>query len=147
MNEKKSLHRSSGMHPSLLDVMCCLVFIFLLTSLLAATSQREASERTLPPIDLAEMEDSIGAEKKDESDIIVVTVRKGPEYLVNDTPLDIDQIPGILSERRPDEVEIRGDNTVAYGHIMDIMRLCRQAGIDRVALTYKIKENTDHGKH
>ncbi|MFA7158580.1 MAG: biopolymer transporter ExbD [Kiritimatiellia bacterium] len=139
MYENTPLRRPYGIHPTLLDVVCCLVFIYMLTSLLAVSSRQEARERTLPPVNLSEMEEAAGLGNQ-ATNSLIVTVKPGPEYLIDDAALGLDQVPRRLAEQRPAEVEIRGDEAVNYGDIMAVLRLCRKAGIDRVALTYKMKE-------
>lgn len=140
MNAKIKARQTSGMHPSLLDVMCCLVFIFLLTSLLAASSQQEAREKTLPPVDLTEMPDEPGSNENRQEKVAVVTVKQGPVYLIDNDEINAEELGARLGVSHIEEVDIRGDNGVPYGYIMNVMRICRESRIDKVALTYSAKE-------
>ena len=131
--------KRTGMPASLLDIMCCLVFIFLLTSLLAASTQIEARERMLPPIDLARMQHP-SADVMPDTESCTITISPGPVYLLSGKEVTMEQLGAALKDSAPDEIEIRGDQHVAYGEIMKIMQTCREAGTAQIALTYETAE-------
>ncbi|MBI3986806.1 MAG: biopolymer transporter ExbD [Lentisphaerae bacterium] len=141
MNEQPFVRRPYGVHPTLLDVVCCLVFIFMLTSLLAVSSRHEARERTLPPLNLAEMDGSLASDPSNRVATVVVSVRPGPEYSVDNSPVRLSELRDVLAGRKASEAEIRGDGAVSYSCITDAIRLCNEAGINRLALTYRSKSN------
>ena len=138
------VRRTFGMHPNYLDVMCCLVLVFLMTSLLADTSKRAQPskrnrERNLPPISLPEIA-ADGAQAEQESKAFIVTVKPGPVYFAGDSTVPLASLARAIREARPPEVEIRGDAASIYGDVMSAMQACREAGISQIALTYQIKE-------
>lgn len=130
------VRRPAGVHPSLVDIMCCLVILFLLTSLLAATTSQEARERTLPPVQLAGL-DPTGAAVSGNPKPLVITAAPGPRFFLAETPVPLADLPRALAERSPGEVEVRGDESLPYGTILGVMRACERAGISRVALAYQ----------
>lgn len=137
MKDKTKARRLTGIHPSLLDIAFVLVFMFLLLSTLASTTQQEAEERSLPPLKLAEMKNQMNADDINQIKSATVSVKTGPVYYLDEEELALDQLGIVLASRRPPEVEIRGDVTVPYGAIAEVLRICRENGITSVALTYK----------
>jgi biopolymer transport protein ExbD len=131
--------RFTGVHPSLVDVMLSLVFMYMLTSLLVVTYQNEARERTLPPVNLAGMSEDGGARNNNGTKGVIVSVKPGPSYFVDKRPVSLGVMSTEFSKSQPQEVEVRGDEAVPYGTVMNVMRVCREAGISRIALTYKIQ--------
>jgi biopolymer transport protein ExbD len=133
--------RFHGVHPSLVDVMLSLIFMYMLSSLMVAAYQgAKQQERALPPVHLAELPDPNGAANPAPRQTTVVTVGSKADYTVDDKPVTLDRLEQMFKTRPPQEVEVRGDEAVNYGAIMNVMRVCRQAGISRVALVYKPKE-------
>ena len=137
--------RFTGVHPCLVDVMLSLVFMNMLTSLLVVTYQNEARERTLPPVNLAGMTESGVAGNNPAEKSVIVSVKPGPTYYVDERPIAFGAMPAELSKSKPQEVEVRGDEAVLYGTVMNVMRVCREAGVSRIALTYKLQEENSHG--
>jgi biopolymer transport protein ExbD len=142
---KQAKRQFAAIHPSLVDVMCCLVILYLLTSLLAATSSQEAREKTLPSVNLAGLTDHGSPATDSRAQGVVVSVQPGPAYYLDERPVPLAAMAAEFSKSRPPEVEVRGDEAVPYGTVMNVMRICREAGISRVALTYKIQEEKNHG--
>ena len=133
--------RFHGVHPSLVDVMLALIFMYMLSSLMVAAYQgARQQERSLPPVHLAELPDANGAANPSAPRATVVTVGKEANYAVDDTPVPLERLEQMFKSRPPQEVEVRGDEAVNYGAVMNVMRVCRHAGISRVALVYKPKE-------
>jgi biopolymer transport protein TolR len=132
--------RTMGVHPNYLDVMCCLVLVFMLTSLLASSAARDGLEKNLPPIALPEMSDAKNPNPAEAPSALVLTVKPGPQYFVESRALTLDELSRELNNSRAKEVEIRGDEAVPYGAVMAAIRICRAAGISQVALAYKVQE-------
>lgn len=128
--------RAAGINPALLDVMCTLVFLFLLTSLLAETARKEANERQLPPIALPEMAAPAGT-PGEAAPRPVITIGTGPSYFLNDAPAALSDITTELARTPGAEVEIRGDQGVEYGLVITVVDACRQAGAANFVLTYQ----------
>ena len=133
------VRRTFGVHPNYLDVMCCLVLVFLLTSLLADTS-KHIQEQNLPPVTLPELPADGTQSSASSAPPFVVTVKPGPQYLAGNRLVGLTELGKAIQATHPREVEIRGDEASQYGHVMDAMRVCREAGISQVALTYQVKE-------
>ena len=129
--------RLTGIHPSLLDIAFVLVFMFLLLSTLASTTQQEAEERSLPPLKLAEMEDHAESAGMTQAKVVTISVQDGPAFFLDDEEISLSKLREYLIRRHPPEVEIRGDVRVPYGAITEILKICRENGINSVALTYK----------
>jgi biopolymer transport protein ExbD len=110
--------------------MCTLVFLFLLTSLLAETARKEANERQLPPIALPEMAAPAGT-PGEAAPRPVITIGTGPSYFLNDAPAALSDITTELARTPGAEVEIRGDQGVEYGLVITVVDACRQAGAAR----------------
>ena len=131
------VRRTLGVHPNYLDVMCCLVLVFLMTSLLAQAS-RQAREQKLPPIVLPQLPQ--GPETTNESAAFIVTVKPGPIYFAGDKPVSLAALADALRGAHPSEVEVRADAASTYLHVMNAIEACREAGVAQVALTYEVKE-------
>jgi biopolymer transport protein ExbD len=131
------VRRTLGVHPNYLDVMCCLVLVFLMTSLLAQAS-RQAREQKLPPIVLPQLPQ--GLETTNESAAFIVTVKPGPIYFAGDKPVSLAALADALRRAHPSEVEVRADAASTYLHVMNAIEACREAGVAQVALTYEVKE-------
>lgn len=126
------------MHPNYLDIMCCLVLIFLLTSLLADTSKR-MQEQNLPPIGLPELSANSAAAAS-ASKALILTVKPGPVYFAGETTVKLPVLAAAIRSIQPSEVEIRGDASSPYLDVMNAMQACREAGVAQVALTYQVKD-------
>ena len=135
-NHTQIIKQPSGIHPSLLDIAFVLVFMFLILSTLAVTTQKEAEEKTLPPLQLTDMEPD-GAEGGTREQSVIISIQEGPTFYLDETPLALSDLEKRLAALRPPRVEIRGDVHIPYGAVTEILRICQENGIDNVALTYK----------
>ena len=131
--------RAEGIHPSYVDIMCCLVILFLLTSLLATTGVVRPAERQLPPVNLPQVLDQPGATPLPSQEQAVLTVLPGPEFRLNTEVVAKGGLPHRLKAARLIEIVIRGDAAVPYGQVMEAFDACQQAGISQVSLTYQPK--------
>lgn len=133
-----NLRKDRGLPASLLDVILVVLLLFILLSSLATVAEQESKEKSLPPIDLATMQDS-----KDEvaglssHKPLVISVAAGPVFHLDSKSMALDEIEDHLRTSRPGEVEIRGDTRVPYGEITRILKICRETGNSRISLTYK----------
>jgi biopolymer transport protein ExbD len=126
------------MHPNYLDIMCCLVLVFLMTSLLADTS-KHLQEQNLPPIALPELSAN-NSTAMSESKALILTVKPGPVYFAGEITVTLPALAAAIKSAQPAEVEIRGDAASPYLDVMNAMQACREAGVAQVALTYQVKE-------
>jgi biopolymer transport protein TolR len=125
------LERTEGARPiseinvtPLVDVMLVLVVIFMITAPLMASSLR---------LDLPKAE---SARPGDAPRFVTVALdAKGGLYL-DDKPIDAQQLALRLAEvaqRGPDtEVQLRADQSVPYGRIVEVMGAAQKAGLQRI---------------
>jgi len=131
--------KKTGMPPTLIDIVFCLLIMFLLPAVLASTTTREARERTLPPIALAEMRDSDKSTGMTSTRVVAITVAPGPTFFVDNEEVSYNALEQRLAALGAVDVEIRGDTGVLYGVITEILSICQANGISSVSLAYKVK--------
>jgi biopolymer transport protein ExbD len=131
------VRRAGSVHPSLVDIAFNLTLLFLILCTLVAVSARNAVERTLPPIQLAEAKSPEQNSGLTQAKTATVSIREGPEFYLDSKKLSVRDLEQTLKITRPPEVELRGDVRVPYGAITEVLRICQENGITSVALTYK----------
>jgi biopolymer transport protein TolR len=119
------------------DVMLVLLIVFMVTAPLLTVGV---------PVDLPETEAQAIA---DPDEPLVVSVdREGAVYL-QDTQIDMDKlVPRLIAVTgsNPDaRIFVRGDRSIAYGRIMEVMGLVNAAGFKKVALIAELPKQTPEG--
>jgi biopolymer transport protein TolR len=125
------LERSQGPQPMsdinmtpLVDVMLVLVVIFIITAPLLASSIR----LDLPRTDAAKPNDT--------PKFVTVALDKAGRTFVDDKPMDAGQLAVRLAEaarQNPDmEVQLRADQSVPYGRVVEVMGAAQKAGLNRI---------------
>ncbi len=125
------LERSRGPEPMsdinmtpLVDVMLVLVVIFIITAPLLASSIR----LDLPRIDAAQPSDA--------PQFVTVVMDKAGATLMDDQPVALPELARRLAQaaqRNPDlEVQLRADQTVPYGRVVEVMGAVQKAGLNRI---------------
>ena len=125
------LERTQGPQPMseinvtpLVDVMLVLVVIFIITAPLLASSIR----LDLPKTDAAKPADA--------PKFVTLVIDKSGQAFLNDKPLNTDELAGRLREtaaQSPDtEVQLRADEGVPYGKVVQVMGLAQKAGLNRI---------------
>lgn len=125
------LERTPGAQPfsdinvtPLVDVMLVLVVIFIITAPLMASSIR---------LDLPR---SDAAQPGDAPQFVTLVVDKNGQTFLNDQPVSADQMAQRLGQsaaRNPDtEVQLRADQAVPYGRIVEVMGIAQKAGLNRI---------------
>ncbi len=108
----------------LVDVMLVLVVIFIITAPLLAST----IPLSLPKTDAAQP----AATPK----FVTLVVDKTGEAFLNDRPLSLDELAQQLAEtarQNPDtEIQLRADEGVAYGKVVQVMGLAQKAGLNRI---------------
>jgi len=108
----------------LVDVMLVLVVIFIITAPLLASSIR----LDLPKAD--------GTQPGDAPRFVTVVLDKAGQVFVNDKPATPAQLAGQLAEaakQNPDtEIQLRADQAVPYGRIVEVMGVAHKAGLTRI---------------
>ena len=125
------LERTKGEPPMsdinvtpLVDVMLVLVVIFIITAPLLASSIR---------LDLPKAE---GAQPGDAPRFVTLVVDKGGQLFFNDKPVAAGQLAEQLAataKQNPEtEIQLRADQGVPYGKVVEVMGLAHKAGLSRI---------------
>ena len=108
----------------LVDVMLVLVVIFIVTAPLLASSIR---------LDLPGTE---AAKPTDAPRFVTVAIDAGGGLFFNDRPVSAAELAQRLADSgrtQPDtEVQLRADQSVPYGRIVEVMGAAHQAGLNRI---------------
>ncbi|MCL1960349.1 MAG: biopolymer transporter ExbD [Desulfovibrionaceae bacterium] len=125
------LERAKGSEPMsdinvtpLVDVMLVLVVIFIITAPLLASSIR----LDLPKTDAARQDDAPKS--------VTVVVDKAGQAFFNDNPVTQEQLGMALREAArtnpATEVQLRADQGVSYGRVVEVMGEAQKAGLNRI---------------
>lgn len=125
------LERSKGSEPMseinvtpMVDVMLVLLVIFILTAPLMASSIK----LDLPKTDAAKASEA--------PKFVTLVVDKTGQIFLNDKPIAIDELKTSLAQtaiKNPDtEVQLRADEAVAYGKVVEVMGAAQKAGLNRI---------------
>ena len=125
------LERSKGSEPMseinvtpMVDVMLVLLVIFILTAPLMASSIK----LDLPKTDAAKASEA--------PKFVTLVVDKTGQIFLNDKPIAIDELKISLAQtaiKNPDtEVQLRADEAVAYGKVVEVMGAAQKAGLNRI---------------
>lgn len=108
----------------MVDVMLVLVVIFILTAPLLTSAIR---------LDLPQGE---GTESGHASQSVMLVLDAQGALYFNDQPITADTLRARLHEaalRNPDtEVQLRADQSIAYGRVVEVMGLAQKAGLSRI---------------
>ena len=108
----------------MVDVMLVLLVIFILTAPLLASSIK----LDLPKTDAAS---PVEAPK-----FVTLVVDKSGQIFLNDKPLLIEQLGtslALTAQQNPDtEVQLRADEAVPYGKVVEVMGAAQKAGLNRI---------------
>jgi biopolymer transport protein TolR len=108
----------------LVDVMLVLVVIFIITAPLLASAIR----LDLPKTDAAKALDT--------PRFVTLVVDKSGQAFLNDQPQPLDELARQLAQtarQHPDtEVQLRADEAVPYGKVVEIMGVAQKAGLSRI---------------
>lgn len=118
-----------------------IIFILIVFFLVATTfySEERDLKVTLPEGDQG---DAISREARR----LVINVRTGGVVVVDNALVDDEELAARLQavgDRPEVSVEIRGDAGARHGRIMQVMNLCRKAGVSRYSLTQRIVRETE----
>ena len=125
------LERDKGSAPMsdinmtpLIDVMLVLVVIFIITApLLASTIKLE-----LPKTDAAKPNDA--------PRFVMLVVDKTGQTYIDDKPVAASELPARFSQivqQNPDtELQLRADEAVPYGKVVEVMGAAQKAGLNRL---------------
>ena len=125
------LERSKGAEPMseinvtpMVDVMLVLLVIFILTAPLMASSIK----LDLPKTDAAKASEA--------PKFVTLVVDKSGQIFLNDKPIAIDELKTSLTltavENPDTEVQLRADEAVPYGKVVEVMGAAQKAGLNRI---------------
>ncbi|GAB3657431.1 ExbD/TolR family protein [Ramlibacter alkalitolerans] len=125
------LERTQGEPPMsdinvtpLVDVMLVLVVIFIITAPLLASSIR---------LDLPRAE---GTQPGDAPRFVTVVLDRSGQVFLNDKPVNpaqlADQLAAAAKQNPETEIQLRADQTVAYGRVVEVMGVAHKAGLSRI---------------
>ncbi len=110
----------------MVDVMLVLLVVFMITAPLLTVGV---------PVDLPKTEASV---IMGQDEPLVVTVDAEGKLILQETEVALDQLVArliaIAENRKETRVFVRGDRTIAYGKVMEVMGRINLAGYTRVAL-------------
>ena len=108
----------------LVDVMLVLVVIFIITAPLLASAIR----LDLPRTDAAKAVDA--------PRFVTLVIDKTGQVFLNDKPLALEELARSLTQtarQNPDtEVQLRADEAVPYGKVVEVMGVAQKAGLSRI---------------
>ena len=108
----------------MVDVMLVLLVIFILTAPLLASSIK----LDLPKTDAARTGET--------PRFVTLAINKAGQTFLNDQPLGLEQLGAALAltaVQAPDtEVQLRADESVPYGKVVEVMGLAQKAGLNRI---------------
>jgi biopolymer transport protein TolR len=108
----------------LVDVMLVLVVIFIITAPLLASSIR---------LDLPRAE---GTQPGDAPRFVTLVLDRGGQVFLNDKPVNAtelaDQLAAAAKQNPETEIQLRADQTVPYGKVVEVMGVAHQAGLSRI---------------
>ena len=125
------LERTKGSEPMseinvtpMVDVMLVLLVIFILTAPLMASSIK----LDLPKTDAAKASET--------PKFVTLVVDKTGQIFLNDQPIALGALKTTLSQtaiQNPEtEVQLRADEAVAYGKVVEVMGAAQKAGLNRI---------------
>ena len=108
----------------MVDVMLVLLVIFILTAPLMASSIK----LDLPKTDAAKASEA--------PKFVTLVVDKTGQIFLNDKSIAIDELKTSLTQtavKNPDtEVQLRADEAVPYGKVVEVMGVAQKAGLNRI---------------
>jgi biopolymer transport protein TolR len=108
----------------LVDVMLVLVVIFIITAPLLASSIR---------LDLPRAE---GTQAGDAPRFVTVVLDKAGQAFLNDKPVQpaqlAEQLAAAARQNPETELQLRADQGVPYGRVVEVMGLANKAGLNRI---------------
>ncbi|MBS7808781.1 biopolymer transporter ExbD [Variovorax sp. PCZ-1] len=125
------LERSKGSQPMseinvtpLVDVMLVLLVIFIITAPLLASSIK----LDLPSTDVAKPTEA--------PKFVTVVIDKSAKIFLGDQPTDLAALATSLQQtakqNKDTEVQLRSDETVPYGKVIEVIGIAQKAGLTRI---------------
>jgi biopolymer transport protein TolR len=115
----------------LVDVMLVLVVIFIITAPLMTSAIK---------LDLPKTE---AAQPVDAPKFVTIVVDKSGQIFLNDKVTSLTQLSDVLSKTaqvsKDTEVQLRADEAVPYGKVVEVMGVAQKAGLNRIGFIAEAK--------
>ena len=139
--------RRRGVPVAFVDVILVLLMVYMTqTEFIKTTtdsSESASSEMTLPPVDLSAIKESNDvALDGSRSNLVVVSLTTGGngiQWAYGEEQIDANQMKARLTSEMPSEVCLRIDEDVTHGETMQVVDLCREAGVNNVSFAFRQK--------
>jgi biopolymer transport protein TolR len=122
----------------LVDVMLVLVVIFIITAPLMTSAIK---------LDLPKTE---AAQPVDAPKFIAIVVDKAGQIFLNDQVTSLLQLSDSLSKTaqvsKDTEVQLRADEVVPYGKVVEVMGVAQKAGLNRIGFVAEAKQSQTEAK-
>ncbi|MBN8218627.1 MAG: biopolymer transporter ExbD [Spirochaetes bacterium] len=124
---RRRLHVSTGVNmTAMIDVLLVLILFFMVSSTLVKSRGLAVK---LPESKTADSETQ---------NLLVVSIRQDGRLFLNDDPVDEGRLGPQLKEKRlgtgQGTVIIRGDRTIPYARMVEVMDIARTAGMEKISL-------------
>lgn len=124
---RRRLRTSSGVNmTAMIDVLLVLILFFMVSSTLVKSRGLAVK---LPESKTADSETQ---------NLLVVSIRQDGRLFLNDDPVDEGRLGPQLKEKRlgtgQSTVIIRGDRTIPYARMVEVMDIARTAGMEKISL-------------
>ena len=120
---------------SLLDLVFCLLIIFMITTPLM--------EQTIP-VNLPAQARNPSAYRDTKLKYVAVTISKDGLYTFEKTPMTLDELGGkfkeLAAQPDPPVVSIRGDEDARYGAVAKVYTIFKEAGLTKMDSDYQVSK-------
>ena len=112
------------------DVMLVLLIIFMITTPLLQTGVTVNLPKAKNPLD---------APEADSKEAVIVAINRDGRLFLSKSQTTEDDLSQFLVERFSGgeinkTIFLKGDQAVAYGRVVDLVNMCRKAGVERIGL-------------
>ena len=133
MKKKK---KAFAMPAAFLDVVFLLLLYHIV--ILQVAKFAEATEQTLPPVNLSKMSEDIQAGNTEQKMTFVTIKSNGnkPTYFFGDREVSFQELQESITRQIPFEVCLRVDKSVPFEEVMRTWRMCREQNIENLSFAY-----------
>ncbi len=119
---------------SLLDLVFCLLIIFMITTPLL--------EQTIP-VNLPPQSRNPAADRNPKLKYVSVTISKDGQYYYEKNPVTLDELridlKALAAQSDPPVVSIRGDDSVPYGAVAKVYMLLQETGLTKLSYDTQVQ--------
>jgi len=136
----------SGLPTPLLDVVFCLLIVFITATFLAIKGLNdplESSELTLPAIDLADVkaneDEALGIMQQ----LLIVSLEWNCDhirYFAGEDECSFSKLQQHIEKESPEELNLRVSDSVPFGKVMQVIDLARESGTSAISFAFNPRE-------